>query len=116
MKFLWLLGLLMLSGCATVDLDCPTTGGETIAVGGSTVGNQIVALGLLAGQGALKSAGFAAREGATAPASPVMHVHYSWIPIFGADYVACQNTSGAATPVPVNVVNMPTSMPTTPAH
>ena len=96
--------IVALSGCASIDMDCPKTGGETIAIGGSTVGNQIVALGATAAQGAMKSGGLmAAREGA-AEAAPVMHVHYSYLPIFGADYVACQNTPQPSAPLPVNVV------------
>ncbi len=114
----FLLGLLVIvffSGCATIELDCPTTGGETIAVGGSTVGNQIVALGILAAQGAMKSGGLAAREGATAAAPPpVMHVHYSYVPIFGSDYVSCQATGGGApAPIPVAVMSMPANTTTT---
>ena len=92
------------SSCAVVDMDCPLTGSETIAIGGSTVGNQIIALGATAAQGAMKSGGLMAREGATAPAAPVMHVHYSWVPIFGADYVSCANTPQPTAPLPVNVV------------
>lgn len=93
------------AGCAQIEMDCPQTGGETIAIGGSTVGNQIVALGLLAGQGAMKSGGLMAREGDVAPAKPTMHVHYAWSPIFGSDYVSCQATGGTGAPIPVAVVS-----------
>lgn len=114
--FIALMMALALSGCVVIDMDCPPTGGETIAVGGSTVGNQIVTMGLAAGQGAMKSGGLMAREGAAAPGGPVMHVHYSYLAWFGSDYVACQATGSSGGAVPVTVVNMPTSMPVTPAH
>jgi hypothetical protein len=95
---------LALSGCATIDMECPKTGGETIAIGGSTVGNQIIALGATAAQGAMKTGGLMAAREQAAAAEPVMHVHYSYLPIFGADYVACQNTPQPSAPLPVNVV------------
>lgn len=104
-------GLLLLAvlfaGCATIDMDCPSSGSETIVIGGSTVGNQIIALGATAAQGAMKSGGLMAKDAATTggPAGPVMHVHYSWVPIFGADYVACQNTPQPTAPLPVAVVS-----------
>lgn len=103
-----LIGLLLMlacSSCAVVDMDCPTTGSETIAIGGSTVGNQVIALGAVAAQGAMKGAGLMAREGDIAPAKPAMHVHYAYMPVFGADYVSCINTPPpAAGAIPVNVV------------
>ena len=116
MKIIIVLAMaLALAGCADIEMDCPPTGGETIAVGGSTVGNQIVALGVAAGQGAAKSGGLMAREGAASP-GPVMHVHYRYVPLFGSDYVACQATGASGAAIPVTVVNMPTSMPVAPAH
>jgi hypothetical protein len=103
-------GLLALGiwGCATVHIECPTDGSTTtVAVGGSTVGQQLLTLGLAAA----KTAGFAQRTpGAmTTPPAPASTVDYKWVPIFGSDYASC---AGSVPPpvAPPQVIMVPAGM------
>lgn len=74
-----------LAGCATIDADCPTDG-STIeaAVGGSTVGTTGLQLATAAATGAGAMAG---PNTPPAPSPGACHVHYTYLPIFGSDYV-----------------------------
>lgn len=98
-----LLFAIALAGCATIDATCPTDGSTTIiAIGGSTVGTTALAYGQAAG----KAAGVMAKAGATAATTPgSCSVHYSYIPIFGSDYV--QLGTQPQQPTPTIVVAAP---------
>lgn len=94
---------LLLGACATIDMDCATSGTQTFTIGGSNVGNQL----LTAGMAAAKTAGFLAMAKDTSGnpvANPACHVHYTYVPIFGTDTVASQHLEPTpTTPTPVNV-------------
>jgi hypothetical protein len=73
-------------GCATVHIECPTDGSTTtVAVGGSTVGQQLLTLGLAAA----KTAGFARQAPAAGTPPPASTVDYKWLAIWGSDYASC---------------------------
>jgi hypothetical protein len=90
-----LLALAML-GCATVHLDCSSGTPQTFAITGSTVGSQLLAVGIAAAKGA----GFAA----TAPPTTTPQgstLDYSYVPIFGSDSggLGCGATQPATTTI-----------------
>lgn len=98
MKWMWVVGLVVLAGCATIDGTCPTDGSTTIiAIGGATVGNDALA----AAQGLGKAAGMMAKAGDQQPGT--CHVHYTYIPIFGSDYVKMGTQGVAPTPLIITV-------------
>ncbi len=101
---------LALAGCAKVHLDCSSGLPQTFAITGSTVGNQLVALGVAAA-GAAGMAG-KAPEGATAPTQQGSTLDYSYLAIFGPDNggLGCGAIQPATTTINNNqggVVNMP---------
>jgi hypothetical protein len=102
------LGLLV-QGCARVHLDCSSGLPQTFSITGSTVGNQLVALGVAAaGAGTL-----AGKDGtAPAPATQGSTLDYDYLAIFGPDNggLGCGVVAPATTTINNNqggVVNMP---------
>ena len=91
MKKLYLIFALVVLGCARIHIACPENGSTTVAVGGSTVGLQLLAMGATAG----RVAGFMAP--APAPSTAASYVDYAYLPIFGSDSVSCNS---APAPVP----------------
>jgi hypothetical protein len=95
-------------GCAKIHIECPTDGSTTtVAVGGSTVGQQLLTLGLAAA----KTAGFAQRvpSATTTPPAPASTVDYEYAPLFGSDYASC---AGSVPPpvAPPQVIMVPAGM------
>lgn len=86
-------GLVALSGCAKIHLNCPTDGTQTATIGGSQVGYQLLSM---VGTAA-KAAGLLGAERAAAPAPAGSTVDYTYVPIFGQDTVSC---GGTPTPKP----------------
>jgi tagatose-1,6-bisphosphate aldolase non-catalytic subunit AgaZ/GatZ len=111
-RFRWLVmvAAFAVMGCAKVHLDCSSGLPQTFSVTGSTVGNQIVALGVAA-EGA---AGFAGKAPGEAP-TPVPQgstLDYSWLAIFGPDNggLGCGVVAPATTTINNNqggTINMP---------
>ena len=88
--------LLHLYGCATITetVACPASStGVNFALQGSTVGNQLLAMG----QAAAGAAGFMAKEGAAAPTTTAT-MKYTYIPIFGSDSGSLTCTQPAVPP------------------
>ncbi len=84
-----LLGL-ALAGCAHMHVVCQDAGTTTLAVGGSTVGQQLITAGLAAA----KTAGFMAvapqpLKAAAPTAQAQSFVDYNYMPVFGPDYASC---------------------------
>ena len=103
-KWLLLLLLPVLAGCATIDGDCPADGSMMeVAIGGSTVGTTAIQTGV----GAAKAAGLV--TAAAAPAPIPFHVHYTYVPIFGSDYVMCGKLPSSMPP-PIIVTSPPASI------
>ena len=96
-----LVAMSFLTGCATIDMDCPTSGSETVSIGGSNIGNQAFTIG----QGIASKAGLMASAPKLAADQPSCHVHYTYVPIFGSDSVTATHTDPpASTPLAVTVV------------
>ena len=102
--------VLMGSGCARVHLDCSAGTPQTFAITGSTVGNQLVALGVAAAG----ASGVAGREGGATPPTPTggSTLDYDYLAIFGPDNggLGCGSTAQPTTTINVNqggVNNMP---------
>lgn len=89
--------LLHLYGCATIDetVACPASStGVNFALQGSTIGNQLLAMG----QAAAGAAGFMAKAGASSAPVTTATMKYTYIPIFGSDSGSLTCTQPAAPP------------------
>ena len=97
--------------CARVHLDCSSGLPQTFSITGSTVGNQIVALGVAAAG----AAGFAAKAPDGTTTTPQgSTLDYDYLAIFGPDNggLGCGTTAPATTTVnnsPGGTINMPAS-------
>jgi hypothetical protein len=100
------LGLLV-QGCARVHLDCSSGLPQTFSITGSTVGNQLVALGVAAAG----AGGLAGKEGSTTtPQGSTLD--YDYLAIFGPDNggLGCGVVAPATTTINNNqggTINMP---------
>jgi len=115
MRYLYLLLAVAVIGCAKIHLDCSSGLPQTFAITGSTVGNQLVALGVAAAAG---MGGVGAKQGDTVTASTTQGstLDYSYVPIFGPDNggLGCGAIQPPTTTInnaQGGVVNMPTQGP-----
>lgn len=85
----------LLAGCAKIHMACPTTGVQTVTIGGSTVGYTLLSM-------AGTAAHAAGLMQSTAPQqSAGTTVDYEYVPLFGEDFVSCgamPGPSAVATP------------------
>jgi hypothetical protein len=108
-RLIFLIPLLALvcTRCATIDVDCPDDGTTTTAaIGGNTVGLQLLAMAQMAAKGAAFARNVPAA--AATPVNSTSHVHYSYAPIFGSDYVSCAgHIEPASAPTPSIILVSP---------
>jgi len=104
-RWLILVAAFAVMGCAHMHVVCQDAGTTTLAVGGNTVGQQL----LTAGLAAAKTAGFMAvappEKGAAPTAQAQSFVDYNYMPVFGPDYASC-STNPPPTPPSTSIVMM----------
>jgi hypothetical protein len=85
MRHLLLLSLFVMCGCARIHINCPADSIEHVMVGGSNVGTVALSALITAGT----TAGLLLAPEPTVTRPPMATIDYTYVPIFGMDYVEC---------------------------